>query len=114
MITEAGLVLTAETHHRSVILQAHPLEMRKVFTLREFGRLGKALGPLADTESVDSLLRRVEEVAACRGFAEAPSAGDDDIQDPMGASLETARLRAADISSAVDAVIRALGLGVTT
>jgi protein-tyrosine phosphatase len=110
MIVDAQLILTAETHHRSVVLHADPLAMRSVFTLREFGRLAASLGPLEGVVSVSALLDRVSEVAAMRGISQAPASGDDDIQDPLGGSLEIARLRAAEVAAAVDAVIRGIGL----
>jgi len=64
MVADADLILTAETTHRSVIVQADPPAFRRAFTLREFGRLGAALGPLGAPVTVDALRERVGEVDA--------------------------------------------------
>ena len=109
MINAADLVLTAETAHRSLVVQAEPLAFRRAFTLREFGRLGGHLASLTDPPTVDQLRQRVAEIAASRGVREPPEFGDDDIADPFGASLEVARACTAQISDALDAVVRALG-----
>ena len=110
MVADADLILTAETTHRSVIVQADPPAFRRAFTLREFGRLGAALGPLGAPVTVSALRERVGEVAAQRGNAEPAEPGADDIGDPFGAPLTVARMCAAEVAAAVDLVIGALGL----
>jgi len=110
MVAGADLILTAQIEHRSVILQADPLAFRRTFTLREFARLGAALGPLAAPVSVAALHERVGAVAAERGNAAPAGAGGDDIADPYGATLDVARLCAGEIAAAVDHLIGALGL----
>jgi protein-tyrosine phosphatase len=109
-ITEAGLILTAESVHRSTILRVDPLAFRKTFTMREFGRLGAASPPLTEPPTTERLRSRVAEVAGQRGLVDAPAAGEDEIPDPFGAPFEMARLTATNISVAVDAVVAALGL----
>lgn len=109
-IDGADLILTAESAHRSAIVQAYPLTFRKTFTMREFGRLGAALPPLGGEPTAERLRSRVVEVADQRGLIEAPAPGDDEVGDPFGAPLELARLTATDISLAVDAIVSALGL----
>jgi low molecular weight protein-tyrosine phosphatase len=109
MIKAADLVLTAETAHRSSVVQAEPLAFRRAFTLREFGRLGGDLPPLAGLPTPDELRGRVAEIAELRGVVEPPEPGADEIADPFGASLEVARACTARISEALDAVVRALG-----
>lgn len=110
MIEAADLILTAETGHRSLIVQADPLSFRRVFTLREFGRLGGSLPHPAGPVGADALVARVAEIAGQRGNADPGEPGDDDIADPFGASLKVARGAAAEVAVAVDAVIDALGL----
>jgi protein-tyrosine phosphatase len=110
MVADADLILTAETTHRSVIVQADPPAFRRAFTLREFGRLGAALGTLGAPVTVSALRERVGDVAARRGNAEPAEPGADDIGDPFGAPLTVARMRAAEVAAAVDLVIGALGL----
>jgi protein-tyrosine phosphatase len=109
MIKTADLVLTAETAHRSLVVQAEPLAFRRAFTLREFGRLGGHLPPLPGLPTAQELRQRVAEIAAFRGLIEAPELGDDDIADPFGGSVEVARACMTQIADAIDAVIRALG-----
>ncbi len=111
MIAGADLILTAETQHRSTVVQTDPVSFRRTFTFREFGRLGSHAELSVDQPmTVDALVERVAEVAAQRGNAEPAAAGADDIDDPFGASLKVARGCAAEVADAVDAVIDTLGL----
>lgn len=111
-IARADLVLTAESSHRSRVVQADPLAYRRVFTMREFGRLGRGLAPLRAPIDAAALRHRVSEVAARRGDVAPAEAGGDEIGDPFGASLPVARETAALVAAAVDDVIIALGLPV--
>jgi protein-tyrosine phosphatase len=113
MIQAADLILTAETFHRSVVVEMEPLAFRRTFTLREFGRLGSTFGPSATVHTVptlQSLRTRVGAVADQRGAGNAVEPGADDIEDPYGAPIRTTRMAGSQISDAVDAIIRALGL----
>lgn len=110
LIDAADLILTAETSHRSIVVQSDPLTFRRAFTLREFGRLGADLGLLDELPTEEALRDRVEEVAAQRGIVDAREAGVDEIGDPYGAPIAVARLCGAQIVDAVDAAIAALGL----
>lgn len=109
-VAGADLVLTAESAHRSVIVQADPPTFRRTFTLREFGRLGAGLPPLAGAPTRQLLRHRVAEVAGQRGWVDAPDPGADEIGDPFRASLDVARRTAAEIHAAVVAIVAALGL----
>ncbi|MCW2496671.1 hypothetical protein [Jatrophihabitans sp.] len=106
----ADLILTAESSHRSTLLQAEPTLFRRTFTLREFARLGAAQPPLAPPITDSALRSRVVEVAAQRGWIEPAAPGLDEIGDPFGAGLEMARLVGGQISDAVDGVILSMGL----
>lgn len=108
-IEAADLVLTAGEEHRAALLALVPLAFRRTFTMREFARLGARQPPL-DAVSDQALRERVRAVAGERGFAPPPAAGADDIGDPFGASMDVARRAGNDVSEAVDAIIRALGL----
>jgi protein-tyrosine phosphatase len=110
LIVAADLILTAEVSHRSVVMKSEPLAFRRTFTLREFGRLGAGLGPLAGSPTVQELRTRVSAVAEQRGAVEPPRPGDDDIADPFGGPIEEARLVGSRVSAAVDAIIAVLGL----
>ena len=109
-IDGADLILTAQTAHRSAIVRADPFTFRRTFTMREFGRLGAALEPLDGDPTVEQLRARVVQVADQRGSVEAPAPGADEISDPFGARTDVARQTAEDISTAVNAIISALGL----
>ena len=110
MVGTADLVLTAQSAHREAVLHLDPLAMRRVFTLREFGRLGAAAPAVAGIVDPAVLRERVAEVAARRGSLPPAGAGVDEVGDPFGASLDVARACATQISSAVDLVIATLGL----
>jgi protein-tyrosine phosphatase len=110
MIAAADLILTAETAHRSVVVQAEPLAFRRAFTIREFARLGAGLPELAEDPSPRALRMRVAEVADQRGQVEPGAPGSDEIGDPIGAGLDVARVTVARIDAALDGVARALGM----
>lgn len=111
MVAGADLVLTADAGHRSVVVRGEPAAFRRTFAMREFARLGAAL-PLLDGDPGPSALRaRVREIAGQRGLVDAARPGADDIADPFGAGVEVARASVRAVSGAVDAVIRALGVG---
>ncbi len=113
IVHSADLILSAESNHRTMVLNAEPALFRRTFTMREFARLGTNLGPIIGPPSEDQLLReRVIRVAAQRGWAQPPEAGSDEIGDPYGAGLDFARIIATQISSAVDGIIAALGLSI--
>jgi protein-tyrosine phosphatase len=107
MIRAADLILTADSGHRSIIVQQEPLVFRRTFTIREFARLGAGLGPLGDEPTPQRLRARVAEVAGQRGLVEP---GADDIGDPLGGNLDVARAAVATIATAVDGALAALGL----
>lgn len=107
-IREADLILTAGTEHRSTIVQLEPLAFRRTFTAREFARLGSGLAADTPAGGDAELRRRVAAIAARRGIAEPGSPGSDEIADPFGAPWPQVQLTAAQISAAVDGVVRAL------
>jgi protein-tyrosine phosphatase len=106
----SDLILTAETSHRSTLLQAEPALFRRTFTLREFARLGAGLDPLTEQASEAALRKRVLVVAEQRGWVEPAAPGQDEIGDPFGGGLDTARLIGAQIATAVDGVLFAMGV----
>lgn len=110
LAADADLVLTATAAQRAVITQQNPHIYRRTFTLLEFGRLAHRVdaewGPVS---AADPLPARVDVVANQRGQAVAPDPGADDIDDPFGRSLDTARRTAARIAGGVDDALVALG-----
>jgi len=113
IVHSADLILSAESTHRTIMLNAEPALFRRTFTLREFARLGAGLGPIIGPPSDDELLReRVGRVSAQRGWVAPPEPGTDEIGDPYGAGLDVARMIGNQISEAVNGVIAALGLSI--
>lgn len=108
LIAESDLILTGQTSHRSEVVRADPMAFRRVFTLREFGRLGAELTPLLASATEDQLRSRVLAVAAQRGHA--PTPDEDEIGDPFGAPLRVMRTCGQQIAAAVDAAVDLLGL----
>ena len=113
MFEAADLVLTADTAHRSAVVQSDPQVFRRAFTLREFARLGAELGALDGPCSPSVLRTRVGLVSAQRGWVAPAAPGADDIADPFGAGLEVARTTVRAIAIAVDGAVAALGLRAT-
>ena len=119
MITASDLVLTATTVHRSVVLQTEPLMMSQVFTLREFARLAEAarLEPperSAGAPTGDGPAARVAAIARLRGTQGPAGPRENDIADPFGSSLATARAVVAEIAAAVGLVVAGLELAPST
>jgi protein-tyrosine phosphatase len=110
MVEEADLVLTADTEQRIRVVRETPGAFRRVFTLREFARLGNGLPPEAPPSSGLDLRVRVTQVAAQRGVVDPAAPGEDDIADPFRAPLDVARACAARIAAAVNDVAAVLGL----
>jgi protein-tyrosine phosphatase len=109
MVNQADLILTAESSHRSIIVQAEPLTFRRAFTILEFARLGHDLPPLEEV-TYENLKARVKDVAGRRGWVGAPAEGEDDIPDPFGQGQAVAAAAAAVLDSATRQVTAALGL----
>ena len=110
MIAGSDLFLTGVTMHRSQVVLADPMAFRRVFTLREFGRLGAELEAPTAATTDDELRARVREVAAQRGQGLPPDEGEDEIADPYLSPLRVMRVCGQQIADAVDAAITLLGL----
>jgi sulfate adenylyltransferase len=98
LVTNADLVLCAETTHRKLILDDHPATLRKVFTLGQFAEAVRAAEP---TLSGRGLL---EAVAERRGAADPEL----DIPDPVGQGQEVADACATAIDDLLRVVLPAL------
>ena len=96
LIEEADLVLTAETTHRTFILDDHPGAFRKVFTL---GQFAEAVGGL-DLTGRELLAAAAER----RGSAERRF----DVSDPYGRGEEAAESCGQHIESLLRVVVPAL------
>ena len=98
LIEQADLVLTAESAHRSFILDDHPGQFRKVFTLGQFAEAARA----ADTDLSGRDL--LEELGRRRGNAD-PAL---DVTDPYRQGPEAAAATATTIEDLLRVVVPAL------
>ncbi|MDO9497315.1 MAG: adenylyl-sulfate kinase, partial [Nocardioides sp.] len=96
LIEQADLILTAETSHRAFILDDHPRDFRKVFTLGQFAE-SVANFDLAGHELVLAIGSR-------RGTAEQRL----DVHDPYGRGPEAAEACATQIDELLRVVVPAL------
>ncbi|MFC5338953.1 low molecular weight phosphatase family protein [Leucobacter denitrificans] len=111
-IREADLVLALSREHRSAIVELVPRASRKVFTLREFARLARAVtrGELGASESelAEGRMRdAVEVVAQLRGTVPAPEDPLElDVIDPYKQSDEIYVRSAGEITPAVNSIVQ--------
>ncbi|WP_305039355.1 MULTISPECIES: protein tyrosine phosphatase [unclassified Frankia] len=118
-VRSAGLVLCAERKHRGIVVTMVPKAVRRTFTLREFARLTAGItladivstGLPSDGDAAGSLPAYGDALVALavgrRGLTRPERPTDDDIADPIGASIEAFRYCAEQISAAL---ARPLGL----
>ncbi len=98
MIADADVVLTAEAAHRSLLLEEHPAQLRKIFTL------GQLAGYLRDHEPAASGRDLVAEAGRARGSA----SPDLDVADPYRRGDAAAAAAARHIDELLDVVLPAL------
>ncbi|WP_322754963.1 protein tyrosine phosphatase [Frankia sp. Cas3] len=118
MVSDACLVLCAGREHRSFVVAMAPKAVRRTFTLREFARLtagiasagipahtGQANPCPAEVIRADGVRTwrdaLVAHAADHRGLRRPERPSDDDIADPIGASIEAFRSCAEQISAAL-------------
>ncbi len=119
LLAESDLVLTAETAHRDRAAAMLPSAARRVFTLREFARLGARVPPrprgvpqvlpaaLGAHDVVAQARTAVLAAAAMRGQVDLVDPARLDIRDPRGGPAAfRACLR--EVSTAVDGCLRVL------
>jgi protein-tyrosine phosphatase len=104
MADEADLVLTAERFHLETVLEQAPRALRRAFTIKEFARIAPHLKPGSPQEVV-------AQAAALRGLVRRPADPTaDDVADPHMQSVSVNRATAAELTTAVRAILDALGL----
>lgn len=108
LVAEADLVLALTRAHRSAVVEAHPLALRRAFTLREAGRLAAAAGPVDGKTPAERLRDLVTRLRAARGQGTPVAPSEDDVVDPYRRPEEVHRLSAAQIVPALDALLRAV------
>jgi protein-tyrosine phosphatase len=104
VVAAADLILTATREHRAAVVRLSPQAVRTTFTLNEFARLAQpvndALGSSAAAQPDSpqgNAAARADLAGRLRGVGERPDPDNDDIQDPLGAPLETYRALAGEI-----------------
>jgi protein-tyrosine phosphatase len=85
LVDQADLVLTATRQQRAICVMLAPTAVRRVFTMRQFGRLAAALGPAAAPVAGD-LRDALERFVAVRGTLQPVEGDEDDVGDPIGGS----------------------------
>ena len=106
LLAPADLVLTATRQHRAEVVAMVPATVRRVFTLKEFARLADqvtvaagASGSIDPSELVALARARIDLAGRLRGMGETHP-DTDDVEDPLGAPLETYRGLADDLDEA--------------
>ncbi len=93
MIRTADLVLVSTVRQRDSILGIVPGALRSTFTIREAGRIAKALPDLPAPSSAGEMRERVAALTQNRAVDSSVD-GDDDIIDPEGKDDDAYRLMA--------------------
>jgi protein-tyrosine phosphatase len=76
VLASADLVLTATREQRAICVSLAPASLRRSFTMRQFGRLSRSLGP----SDADGLMRALTRA---RSELQPVRPEDDDIPDPV-------------------------------
>ncbi|MFT4211131.1 MAG: low molecular weight phosphatase family protein [Microbacterium sp.] len=122
-LTAPDLILAMSREHRREIAELAPARLRSTFTLREFARLQEEfsdheLRQAADAGGVNDSMRvraMAATVAGARGVVLGPAdPAEDDVIDPFGRSWETYQRSAQQLIPALDGVVRALRLSITS
>jgi protein-tyrosine phosphatase len=123
-LTAPDLILTMTRDHRRMVAELAPSRMRSTFTVREFARLAAEVSDdqirdaaaRAGTQTPGARVRAAAAVVASRrGMVLPPDKpDDDDVIDPYGRSWQTYELSAAQLSPAVDEVVRVLNAAVAS
>jgi low molecular weight protein-tyrosine phosphatase len=111
MVKEADLVFTVARVQRSLVVELWPPAIRRTFTLREFARLLERVdrSALPEGNPAERLQAAVPLAAAQRGHRQA-SPQADDVVDPFRLSEDVYAASFAEITSAVNVIVRALGI----
>ena len=111
LVKDADLILALTRAQRSLAVEAWPPAVRRTFTVREFARLLNKLDSFAlpDGTPAERLRAAMPLAAAQRGLRPA-SAQDDDVIDPFRLSDDVYAASFAEITSAGNVIVRALGI----
>jgi len=107
LIERADLVLTASRAHRDEVLRRVPASLRRVFTIREAGRIAASLNRTAAPATVVDMRNAVAAMADRRSAA----ADDDDILDPQGRPQDAyVEMAAQEVPALADLAVMLLGM----
>ena len=98
LVDWADLILTAESSHRSFVMEEHPHALRKVFTLGQFARVAQAEPTLRGRTLIEAA-----------GKGRTPTQPEDDIDDPYRRGDAAARAAAGKMSTMLSVIVKALG-----
>ncbi|MCC5032155.1 low molecular weight phosphatase family protein [Streptomyces sp. WAC 00631] len=111
LVERADLVLGAAAEHREAAVGLSPVRaLSRAFTLREFARLLRA-EDAADAMAPFARLTSLVRGAAGRRGTERVQGGDDDVADPLGADVRSARQCAMRIEESVNTIAAAMRAG---
>ena len=109
LIERADLVLTASRAHRDEVLRSVPGSLRRVFTIREAGRIAASLDGRPAPATVEDMRSLVASMADRRSLAGSP--GDDDIVDPQGKPQDAyLEMTAQEVPPLADLAVALLGM----
>jgi protein-tyrosine phosphatase len=106
LISQSSVVLTATRGQRAAAVTLMPSAVRRVFTLRQFGRLAATLdaGCLAGVAAASRLAALVDEAPRVRARSQPVAAAEDDLADPVTGTIDDVRACALEIQRALDRV----------
>jgi low molecular weight protein-tyrosine phosphatase len=111
LVKGSDLVLALTRAQRSLVVELWPPAIRRTFTVREFARLLKRIdrSALPEGNPAERLGAAVPLAAAQRGHRLA-SPQADDVVDPFRLSDDVYAASFAEITSAVNVIVRAIGI----
>jgi protein-tyrosine phosphatase len=106
LISQSSVVLTATRGQRAAVVTLAPSAIRRVFTVRQFGRLAATLdaGCLTGVPAASRLAALVDEAPRARARSQPVAAAEDDLADPVNGTIEDVRACALEIQRALDPV----------
>jgi len=117
-LTTPDLIVTMTREHRRMVAELAPSRMRSTFTAREFARLAadvtddqiRDAAAKAPVQTPGGRVRAAATlIASRRGMVLPPDKPEDeDVIDPFGRSWQTYELSAAQLTPALDEVVRVL------
>jgi protein-tyrosine phosphatase len=108
MVDEADLIVCMAAEHRDSVRSSSVDALARTFTLKGLAALLEQLPPVSVDADPDTLAARVAEAAAIAGPSGSSEFVDEDVADPLGASMEAFRAVAWEIDDRTDALVAGL------